>query len=80
MSVKDETYTSHFCGEAANTSENKKHFEECVSNDESIIATIGTGCPDGAKKICEDVEDGSKIYFYDDDANKSCEELMTVKE
>lgn len=78
MSVMGETYTSHSCGEAANTSENKKLLvDNCVSVEGLTTATLGTGCPGGAKKVCKD-DVGGNVYFYDDDdAVKSCEELLT---
>lgn len=68
---------THYCGETENTSENKAILKkECKSYEEDGItytAKIGTGCPSGADKVCND-EDGTS-YFYDD-PGLSCEDLM----
>lgn len=78
MSFAGVTQTSRWCGEGPNSSENASELKkECVSMEDegfSVKAEIGSGCPSGAKKICDD-EDG-RLYYYDDGADLlSCDEL-----
>lgn len=78
MSLGVLSVTSHMCGEGPSSSEHVAELKkDCVSIEEdgvSVKATIGSGCPGGAKKVCPE-EEGS-VYYYDDGADKmSCEDL-----
>lgn len=77
QTIMGKTFEEHSCGEGPNTSENQALIKEyCQTYDEeglTVTAKIGSGCPSGADKVCDD--EGGKTYFYNA-SGLSCEELM----
>ena len=71
MEASDDSYIRSECLDIA---DNSMNLGEGI---------VGTGCPGGAKKICDVEADGVSLtaYFYTpDDASASCDELLSDEE